>query len=476
LFGGCKQVRRAATRYPAPDLERIYAGAAANPDRNPVILVPGFAGSNLVLENGRKVWGAWFTDDSLGTGGRDGFRAFALDVDRLEGPIDFETVARLDDDARTDGILERAEAGALVTEFEVDVYSALVELLEVAGYADPAAAGSDPVAPPYFKFAYDWRQDNAANAVELGRFIDEAARRGRERRRAAGRPEGEIRFDVITHSMGALVARYYLRYGGRDVLSEVEPVVTWEGARTIDRLFLVAPPNLGSMKVLRDLVHGRPHPVLADFQATMLATLVGLYQMLPREEHDLWVDENGQPARLTFLDAAEWRARKWGPFAPDQSRYLEWLFPDLPDPVTRDRRMQEFMEAAFERARRFAAAVDRPADTPCPASVILFAGDADPTLARGMVSSDGGAPRPVFEKPENRDLLEPGDGTVTRASALADGRSRDNRASFLASPVPWTGTVFISDRHNSIMGNPTLQNHLLHLLLELPPRTGALAR
>ena len=59
-------------------------------------------------------------------------------------------------------------------------------------------------------------------------------------------------------------------------------------------------------------------------------------------------------------------------------------------------------------------------------------------------------------------MLEPGDGSVTKASLMA----RDNldprgvRTDF---PIAWA--TFICERHENLTGSPTFQDNLLNVLL-----------
>ncbi|RMH20125.1 MAG: hypothetical protein D6696_08865 [Acidobacteria bacterium] len=483
LLAGCRTVRSVVARYPRPDIARIYAAARQNPERNPVIVIPGFAGSELVRQaDGKIVWGAFFTKDALSYGREEGFRAFGLDVAALPARPRPEDLRHIDDDAEATAPLAQVRAEALVTDVSFDVYATLLNLLAGAGYrlvpgSGAAAAGgegaapADPAAPLVFTFAYDWRQDGVDNAIALGRFIGHAREQVREARRRAGLPQQPVRFDVIAHSMGGLVARYYLRYGPRDVLGGAPPPITWAGSPDVERLIMVGTPNFGSMKVLRDLIQGRGHPVLPRIQAALAATLTSVYQMLPRPQHALlWLDEGGRPAAPPPLyDVATWMENGWGPFAEDQERFLAWLYPSL-DAAARRRHVAGFMAAALERGRRFHAALDQHPSSRPPTTLVLFAGDADATLERAVVLRRAGRLELVFDGPEELGLMGPGDGTVSRASALADERLAGGPAGWLRSPIPWDWTFFVSDRHTSFLRNPTFQNNLLHLLIEQPPR------
>lgn len=49
---GCRAVRTVAAKYPAPDIEQIYLPhaqptAEAGTEHNPVVVIPGFGGSEL---------------------------------------------------------------------------------------------------------------------------------------------------------------------------------------------------------------------------------------------------------------------------------------------------------------------------------------------------------------------------------------------------------------------------------------------
>lgn len=469
----CRMVRQVAAKYPRPDVALLYRDAASNRERNPVILIPGFAGTRLVLRDGRVVWGTLFTEETLPHSTPEGLRALALDVGRLPERIEHRDLADLEDDAIAIAPLAHFQADAVVTHVSFDVYASMLELLGDAGYISESGRNTLRYDPDHFNcftFVYDWRRDNVANARTLGRFIESARLEVEANRERLGLPRRPVKFDVVAHSMGGLIARYYLRYGGEDVLDDPPDEVPWAGAPDIDRLILIATPSFGTVKALRDMIQGRSFPLVSLYQPTLMATVVALYQMMPRPRHHIVVDKNRGSVDLDFTDVDIWLENRWGPFEASQERYLEWLLPDLASADLRRRRMADFMRAAFERARLFAAALDRPAATRPATTVVLFAGDTEPTphLAR-LVEREG---RRVLDF-DGAELTAPGDGTVTRSSALADERLGSDRNGWLVSPVPWDWTFFIADRHTSFLKNPTLQDNLLHLLLETPPRTSS---
>ncbi len=466
----CSLVRQAASRYPAADLDSIYDESQADLDLNPVILVHGFAGATLVRESdGTTAWGAFFTKDSMLPSSPDGLTAIALDIDALATPIDPADLQSIADDTQPVEMLESVRADAKVANINYNVYAALVDMVEKVGYEnciDNIASDSIPGSgPECFSFFYDWRQDNVGNAIKLGQFVEAARLKVVERRhRLETSSDRPIKFDVIAHSMGGLLTRYFLRYGARDVLAEPDPKVTWAGAEYLSRVVLISTPNFGAMKVLKEVISGQRYPVV-KFEPAMLATWVSAYQLFPRPHHRLWYDKNGYPSELDFADATFWRKNRWGGFAEGQDQYLQQIFPSARDATERQNRLESFMQAAFTRARRLARVLDKHPESDPPVPMILFAADAEPTLARAVVVEKNGEVRLKFGV-KNPQLKSPGDGSVTRASALADERLAGGSGNRFSSPVRWTQTIFLTDKHRTLLGNPTFQNNLLRILLE----------
>jgi pimeloyl-ACP methyl ester carboxylesterase len=473
LAVGCSAYRQVAAQYPKSDISTIYENALPNAERNPVVLIHGFAGATLRrVEDGATVWGTFFTKDSLLPSKPEGLRAFALDIDHLLPSVEPEDLVAIADDTRAVELLERVKADARIGDINVEIYGALVDLMEQAGYGDcmgiPTAI-ADLEAPPCLTFFYDWRQDNVGNAVRLGRFLDQARGRIAALKAESGdEPGGEVYFDLVAHSMGGLLARYFLRYGAADVLSEINPPITWAGALHVDRLIMISTPNFGAMKVLRELVEGRHYPVV-KFEPAMVNTFVSAYQMLPRRDHAVWLDEEGNPIEVDILSTELWEQNGWGAFAEGQDKYLAWMFPDQPLIEGRRQRMAEFMTAAFRRADRFFEVMDRRPETDCPTELTLFAADVQPTLARAILMDKDGRKVLRFDSTKTVRLKAPGDRSVTRASAVADERLLGATTGFVSSPIPWNRKVFLTDMHRTFLGNPTFQNNLLHILLETPP-------
>jgi hypothetical protein len=65
---------------------------------------------------------------------------------------------------------------------------------------------------------------------------------------------------------------------------------------------------------------------------------------------------------------------------------------------------------------------------------------------------------------------DPGDGTVTRASAIADERVGGAWQPEVATPIAWDRVTFLFRDHLGITTDPAFTDNLLYLLLEEPRR------
>ena len=168
-----------------PDLARLYRVGTENADITPVILIPGLFGSKLRdRTTGVEMWpGSW--RDVLWGDYRD--LALAFDPATLQ--------------VRPDN-LEAFDIAEQVLGH--DIYRPIIDTLrDIGGYVrgvpgTPARQGERR----YYIFAYDWRQDNVEHARGLERLIDTIRRDYGDR---------DLRVDIVAHSMGGLIARYYLR-------------------------------------------------------------------------------------------------------------------------------------------------------------------------------------------------------------------------------------------------------------------------
>ncbi len=439
-----------ATLVPT-DFDDFYDPRAAEryPDRNPVIVIPGFLGSRLVdAESGAVIWGAVggnYADPDT----PQGARLIALSLrDGLEG----NKRKNLSPAIRPDGVLDRFRIRALA--LRLKPYHEILRALSEAGYRDEDLIRRDVDFGDRhlnsFQFAYDWRLDNAANARRLHEFILEKAAYCRSDRRRRGLPAGEVRFDLIAHSMGGLLARYYLRYGPQPLPADGSPPeLTWEGARHVERAILVAPPNGGAVKAALNMIRGVRHaPGLPFYDALLNGTFPSAYQLFPRARQGAVVDARDRSRHLDLLDPELWQRAGWGLAARDREELLGWLLPEIEDASERRRLALAYQRRMLRLAAQFQRALDRPASPPAGTELFLIAGDSLKTPSVLAVDPESGAVEIVAR--------DPGDGSVTRASAV------------MGPSVAWRELAFTSRRHSRMSGGKVFADRIAHWLLESP--------
>jgi hypothetical protein len=390
-----------------------------------VVFVPGILGSQLLRPDGTEAW--------LNLGNTLGHHDLSLPR-RLP-------FSRSRDDLHpgflvgTDTVLPRA--------FGFTEYADALDLLDAAGY--------EPGVGPGLRYAvhtYDWRRDLVESARGLALRLEGLARE----EGGAG-----ARFHLVGHSMGGLVVRYYLRYGGAEPSPEAP--VTWAGARRAASVVLTATPNGGSIPALGAVLNGErvglSHTTLA---ASVVSRMPSIYQLLPPPGTRPLVDKQGRALDLDLHDPATWQRFGWGPFAPSSD-----------DRLAAER---AFVVAALERAKAFHAALARPAATPCPVPVQALGGDCLLTLARAVAGEGppGSPPRLEARTRREQDLLyEAGDGRVTRSSLLATHLPGAERSPS-GSGLPEIAQAFFGAAdHHGLYADPAFQSLLLRLCMRPAP-------
>jgi pimeloyl-ACP methyl ester carboxylesterase len=399
---------------------RLLRRNGNDPEVAPVVVVPGILGSELLRSDGTQVW--------LNAGNAVGHHDLALPATLpLGSGRDGLVPGRL---LGTDDMLPRI--------FGFTEYPDLVDLLRGADLR-------------YHVFTYDWRRDLAECAARLDERLEALAEE-------LGDPDA--RFNLVGHSMGGLVARYYLRFGGAPLRGDVP--VSWAGARRLRSLTLVATPNSGSVPSLDAILSGsRVGLSFTTLAASVISTMPSIYQLLPPVGTPSLLDERLGPLGADLHDPATWERFGWGPFGDGNRRRS-----GRPREGPSDSR-RAFVAAALDRARAFHRALARAPETPCPVRVAAVGGDCLPTLGHAIVP-EGRIGFPRFEprtRAEAAVMLEAGDGRVTRASVLAS-HLPDADASALGSGIPEIDSAFFGAAdHHGIYGETTFQSVLLRILL-----------
>jgi hypothetical protein len=227
-------------------------------------------------------------------------------------------------------------------------------------------------------------------------------------------------------------------------------------------------PNLGSIRALHSLVTGfTVGPVKVPPE--IVATMPSAYQLLPHAINDWIMTPQGRSLDRDQFDVEIWQRFGWGVFDPAVRRRVESR--------AGSRQLEALEEATgtyLERARRFTWSLT----VPIPGSRLRFAafgGVCRPTPARVVVEEFDGESHVRFFPDQLRTvardhsvrqlMLEPGDGTVTKASLLGrhelDPRIPRHRYANVELDYP----VFLCEEHSQLTGNPAFQDNLLHYLL-----------
>lgn len=435
---------------------------------NPVIVIPGILGSALKdRESGRVVWGA-FRGDYANPNRPDGARLVALPMQRGVPLHD------LRDEVVPDGVLDRLRVSILGLPVELHAYLYVMHTLGVGGFRDETLGRTGDVIYPErhftcFQFDYDWRRDNAENARRLHEFILEKKRYVLdELEKRYGDRRTDIKFDVVAHSMGALLLRYYLLYGPQPLPDDGSlPVLDWAGAEHVDRAILVGPPNAGSLQTLLDLTRGASLAfLLPTYPPEVIGTLPAPYQLLPRTRHRSVVDAadpDGTP--IDLFDPEVWVQHGWGLAAPGADEKLQVLLPETRAAEERRAVALDHLRKILRRAEQFQRAIDVPARRPETLDVHLFAGDAEPTISVLGVDRATGK------------LLNlrraPGDGVVLRSSTVLDERRGGPPQPRILSPIDWSSITFVFSDHLGMTRDPAFTDNVLFRLLEAPRRVTA---
>ncbi|GMG82814.1 hypothetical protein LNKW23_20270 [Paralimibaculum aggregatum] len=337
---------------------------------------------------------------------------------------------------------------------------------------DAALAAQAEAQVNAFRFDYDWRRDLPTLAAEFHDFVMLRRRQVAEARsRLEGRQVGpdEVTFDLLAHSMGGLVARYYLMHGPAPLPEDGSlPPITWEGARHFNRAIIVATPHAGSILAVDNLVNGKSlGPLQPFYPPVLLATHASVWQLFPRARHRR-LREAGPGGRvLDPLDPSLWERHRWGLLDPAGEELRAWLMPEIADPAERLERAAAHQARLMRRAVQFQKAMDRWGPKPERLEVFLVVGGGFATPASAEVDPVTGALAITGR--------EEGDGVVLRASVLLDERQGLAEAGGLVTPLRFDSILFLPDEHVELTKNPVFGDNLLFWLLEQPREAEGLA-
>lgn len=432
-----------------PNLEHIFASARTRTGKRPVIVIPGILGTELInSKTGQTIWPSARRTSNEGL------------------PINPNLEANRDE-LVPGKILETVRLAKILP--EVYVYRDLLEALRrYAGYreANWEDPGVDGDRDTFYVFAYDWRRDNVANARDLVQRMQRLKQR-------LQRPD--LKFNIVAHSMGGLIARYAAMYGDADLPpDDVAIHPTWLGAAHISKIVMIGTPNEGSSDAFATLVEGysiteglrRRVPLLNKLTAEDAARTPSVFQLMPHHQAAKFLDENLQPLDIDLYDAAVWKRYGWG--ALNSEEFRRGYKGNIED-------VDVYLANILKRARRFQETLDAVESADSPVVLLAIGGDCEETLSAPVIMRDPKRNRwltllrprdyrtsagvKISKRQVTEAMVAPGDGRVTRSSLLGENltKTRDPVTGFTLSRY----AVFGCDLHGQLPRNKTLQDNAL---------------
>ena len=457
----------------------VVTAAAQATGKNPVIIIPGVTGTQLVNPNTGKT--VWFNIK------RDG-------DDDIRLPINSPILSRNRDSLKAKDIIREIKLKALP---DVEVYQVLIDALIAKGYKE--GDWRKPQATDvFYVFAYDWRRDNVESAHMLMRRMASV-------KRAVRRPG--LKFDILAHSMGGLVARYASMYGLADLPRDGKtPVPNWRGAAHINKLMMFGTPNEGAFSALDAILNGYPLiagrnlPFVDDMRPEDVFTAPSAFQLIPHQSSARFLDENLKPIEVNIYDPKEWFKYGWGPLSDpkflsklkDASKLAETnkeIKPQDSKKLVGDHliisrttfaQARAYFVAALNRAKRFHIALDAPSKT-SPVQLFAYGGNCEQTLDAVVLIRDEkkGRWETWFDSNtiKNANGLEIkkdevkaamyaiGDGRVTKRSLLAETVLPNDGGPEIRSMLPLKASFFSCGSHTSLFLEKPIQDSFLSALV-----------
>ncbi len=421
-------------------------------DSNPIIVVPGIGGTSLVdASNGNSAWGSY------------GYASYWPATEKDNKLLAFPWVNSKTGSQKNQykieplSMLEKVTITLLpFSSVDLAIYSTVVKSLEKAGYIrykELLANGTKKAQskPPLFEFAYDWRRSNADNAKELSKFVEEISNKLKSQKSTFGNQK----FNIVCHSMGCLVSRYFLRYGqqGLGTIS-TPPTLDWRGSRKIENIIMVAPPNKGSLEAFSNLVNGF-HPTnikWLKYPPAVLGTMPSMYELLATKDIANVSNQNGE--KVDLLDPDLWQAMNWGLLDPKQKRTLNQIGSQISNKKDIYAQAKLLQAKLLRRARLFHLRLNIKSKPPSGLGFYLFAGLGEPTDSEVLINT--------LNKSWSIKSSNAGDGAVLRASAYAiENANIPDEGSI----IPWDNAIFFYSSHMNLVRNNDFFANLYDILI-----------
>ncbi len=236
-------------------------------------------------------------------------------------------------------------------------------------------------------FTYDWRGDALESIRELDKFILNL------------RAKGMTKVTLVSHSLGAYLCAYYLRYGTQEMETAVE---TWAGSRLVQNAALLTAPFKGSGFIFRNFHYGREVALNKKIlEPAAFASFPISYYFVPQLQRDFIVDKDRKPLKISVADAKEWEKNGWGLFFNEVG--------NQDDPAVAQSRL-EFTKMYLGRGKKFLELLNQTGRKNTDTRIFSLVAEAEPTINQIKLLG-----KSVIEDPYTGDiqLKAPGDGTLT---------------------------------------------------------------
>lgn len=449
----------------------LVSANAQTTGKPPIIIIPGISGSQIVNPaTGKSVWFSVKRDKD----------------DDLRLPMTSPILSRNRDSLQPKDIIRAVEVLPILP--DIEVYQTLIDALLERGYTE--ATWNNPKATDvFYVFPYDWRRDNVETARLLMQKMISAKRRLRT---------PKLKFDILAHSMGGLVARYAAMYGSADLSRSSSPVPTWAGAAHIDKLMMFGTPNEGAFSAFDTLLNGYPIianrnlPFIDNLRPEDVMTNPSVFQLIPHQNSARFLDENLQPMAVDIYNVETWIKYRWGAIADpkflsklrDAGRLAQINKEIKPARLNKNANMDDrilarttyahvraYLVSALDRARRFHLAMNATSKT-APVQLFAYGGNCAPTLdaavlirddkngtwttlldAKDIKTADG----KQIKKDEVRTaMFTSGDGRVTKRSLLSETELAKGGPEIIK--IPLASSFFACGLHTKLFLEKPIQD------------------
>lgn len=432
-----------------PDLARLYQPIGTDDSNTPLILIHGSLGSKLRLINTEEeVWPGKIKDLIFSN-----YKNLANQIKPNSLEVD-------------DSIIE---SYAIFDSYSgLSMYDDIIETLaEYGGYQISDINQPAPNGRSLYVFHYDWRQDNVHNAQLLAQFINQVL----------SQHVGHKQVDVVAHSLGGLILRYYQRFGELDVLPALmsdaetiaEPIKTDSQANKIRHAIFLGTPQLGTVKAIDRLKSGFDFN-LRNIPVEVQITMPSIYQLLPHPDSHWAADTAGNYVLIDLYDPTLWQLNQWAIFDPVVInriiKHAESEAAGQQEVVL----LQQFFNLQLKRAKAFWLALSPQYEIEQEGFVVM-GGSCKETLNRLIVDELTG--QLTLQTALDKDLgdvelqksilFEPGDGQVSKSSLLGQIYNKTTHQTLKTVKIKYP--VFVCEDHLKLTKNITFQDNLLHVLL-----------